>query len=77
LSLSVLLLSVARERERERERERQSFIRNNLHNGVVSGAARGQALLGPMWAGRRELEMRFIEISRSPGTPETSVLPGT
>jgi len=25
------------------------FIRNNLHNGVVSGAARGQALLGPMW----------------------------
>ena len=37
-------------RERERERERESFIRNNLHNGVVSGAARGQALLGPMWA---------------------------
>ena len=37
--------------ERERERERESFIRNNLHNGVVSGAARGQALLGPMWAG--------------------------
>ena len=36
---------------RERERERESFIRNNLHNGVVSGAARGQALLGPMWAG--------------------------
>ena len=35
----------------ERERERESFIRNNLHNGVVSGAARGQALLGPMWAG--------------------------
>ena len=33
------------------ERERESFIRNNLHNGVVSGAARGQALLGPMWAG--------------------------
>ena len=30
---------------------RESFIRNNLHNGVVSGAARGQALLGPMWAG--------------------------
>ena len=29
--------------ERERERERESFIRNNLHNGVVSGAARGQA----------------------------------
>ena len=27
------------------------YIRNNLHNGVVSGAARGQALLGPMWAG--------------------------
>ena len=26
--------------ERERERERESFIRNNLHNGVVSGAAR-------------------------------------
>ena len=26
---------------RERERERESFIRNNLHNGVVSGAARG------------------------------------
>ena len=24
----------------ERERERESFIRNNLHNGVVSGAAR-------------------------------------
>ena len=39
------------EEERERERERESFIRNNLHNGVVSGAARGQALLGPMWAG--------------------------
>ena len=38
-------------RERERERERESFIRNNLHNGVVSGAARGQALLGPMWSG--------------------------
>ena len=37
--------------ERERERERESFIRNNLHNGVVSGAARGQALRGPMWAG--------------------------
>ena len=37
--------------ERERERERERFIRNNLHNGVVSGAARGQALLGPMWAG--------------------------
>ena len=36
---------------RERERERESFIRNNLHNGVVSGAARGQALRGPMWAG--------------------------
>ena len=31
--------------------ERESFIRNNLHNGVVSGAARGQALRGPMWAG--------------------------
>jgi len=42
------------ELQRERERERESFIRNNLHNGVVSGAARGQALLellGPMWAG--------------------------
>ena len=26
---------------RERERERESFIRNNLHNGVVSGAALG------------------------------------
>ena len=39
------------EREREPLRERESFIRNNLHNGVVSGAARGQALLGPMWAG--------------------------
>ena len=38
-------------RQTERERERESFIRNNLHNGVVSGAARGQALLGPMWAG--------------------------
>jgi hypothetical protein len=38
-----------RERERQRERERESFIRNNLHNGVVSGAARGQALLGPIW----------------------------
>ena len=25
--------------ERERERERERFIRNNLHNGVVSGAA--------------------------------------
>ena len=37
------------ERERERERERESF-RNNLHNGVVSSAARGQALLGPLWA---------------------------
>jgi len=33
------------------ERERESFIRNNLHNGVVSVAARGQALLGPMWVG--------------------------
>ena len=32
-------------RRPERERERESFIRNNLHNGVVSGAARGQALL--------------------------------
>ena len=31
--------------------ERESFLRNNLHNGVVSGAARGQALLGPMWEG--------------------------
>ena len=38
--------------ERESQRERESFIRNNLHNGVVSGAARGRALLGPMWAGR-------------------------
>ena len=38
-------------REREPRRERESFIRNNLHNGVVSGAARGQALRGPMWAG--------------------------
>jgi len=38
---------VVTERERERERERESFIRNNLHNGVVSGAARGHALLGP------------------------------
>ena len=28
-------------------------MRNNLHNGVVSGAARGQALLGPMWARER------------------------
>ena len=28
------------QRERERERERERFIRNNLHNGVVSGAAR-------------------------------------
>ena len=37
------------ETDRERERERESFIRNNLHNGVVSGAARGQALLGPIW----------------------------
>jgi len=27
-------------RERERERKRESFIRNNVHNGVVSGAAR-------------------------------------
>ena len=42
---------LASPRERERERERESFIRNNLHNGVVSGAARGQALRGPMWAG--------------------------
>jgi len=25
-----------RKLERERERERESFIRNNLHNGVVS-----------------------------------------
>jgi hypothetical protein len=40
--------------ERERERERERFIRNHLHNGVVSGAARGQALLGPMWAGLSE-----------------------
>ena len=29
-----------RERERKRERESLSFIRNNVHNGVVSGAAR-------------------------------------
>ena len=29
-------------RGRERERERESFIRNNLHNGVVSGAAFGE-----------------------------------
>ena len=36
------------QRERERERERESFVRNNVHNGVVSGAARGRALLGPM-----------------------------
>ena len=36
---------------KSKERERESFIRNNLHNGVVSGAARGQALRGPMWAG--------------------------
>jgi len=28
-------------RERERERERERFIRNNLHNGVVSGAMLG------------------------------------
>ena len=47
-----------REEEEEEEfiriqqiEDRESFIRNNLHNGVVSGAARGQALLGPMWAG--------------------------
>ena len=43
--------SLYRRTEGERERERESFIRNNLHNGVVSGAARGQALRGPMWAG--------------------------
>jgi hypothetical protein len=30
---------IERERERERERARESYIRNNLHNGVVSGAA--------------------------------------
>jgi len=28
------------ERERERETETETFIRNNIHNGVVSGAAR-------------------------------------
>ena len=39
-----------RERQRERERERESFMRNNVHNGVVSGAARWQALHGPMQA---------------------------
>ena len=44
-------IPVLKTSERERERERESFIRNNLHNGVVSGAARGQALRGPMWAG--------------------------
>ena len=39
---------VVTERERERrERERESFIRNNLHNEVVSGRGRGHALLGP------------------------------
>ena len=44
----------------ERERERESFIRNNLHNGVVWGAARGQALRGPgPW--------NFSLISGSPG----------
>ena len=49
--------------ERERERERESFVRNNLHNGVVSGAARGQALRGPMWAGltrERERERALL-----------------
>ena len=42
---------MASDSDAERERERESFIRNNLHNGVVSGAACGQALRGPMWAG--------------------------
>ena len=32
------------EEEEERERERESFIRNNLHNGVVSGAEREREL---------------------------------
>ena len=35
----------------QRERERERCIRNGIHNGVVSGAARLQALHGPMWAG--------------------------
>ena len=32
-------LTPFKKRERERERERERFIRNNLHNGAVSGAA--------------------------------------
>ena len=33
-------VAVERERERLGERASERFIRNNLHNGVVSGAAR-------------------------------------
>ena len=32
-----------REREREKEREREGFIRNNVRNGVVSGAVQEEA----------------------------------
>jgi len=44
----------------ERERERESFIRNNLHNGVVSGAARGCLLLCVVegWHARYSAEQR-------------------
>jgi len=51
-NLSHLLARLSPGAPGERERERESFIMGtNVHNGVVSGAARGQALLGPMWAG--------------------------
>ena len=52
-------------RDSERERERESFIRNNLHNGVVSGAARGQALLGPTWPSLVGEGGRAVPISSS------------
>ena len=60
------------ERERKGGRERESFIRNNIHNGVVSGAARRQALHGPMWSGSRvlcwhchsDLKFRVLDLSQ-------------
>ena len=43
---SWLSLELSVRRGEWEEGVRESFIRNNLHNGVVSGAARGQALRG-------------------------------
>ena len=39
-NVQVLSVDTEREREGEGEGERESFVRNNVHNGVVSGAAR-------------------------------------